>query len=109
MSDDTNVKGGGARIGHGDSFLRSPNAEIDPGYYILYQGNNRVGRAFVPREGGEEYWELFANYRYPSRLNPNVTLRFEYSTYNVPRNGTEFIATCTNGSTGIHLRSASWQ
>ena len=49
-------------------------AQLDPGYYNLYQNDRLVGVIYVPaRTAGQniysEHWILFAGYQYPSAAN----------------------------------------
>ncbi|MGK3988615.1 hypothetical protein WME99_36565 [Sorangium sp. So ce136] len=110
MSDEMNVsEEGQVQYQRASSLLSAPDQQIDPGYFLLFQEGTQVGRAFRPAQGGEEHWELFRSYKWPSERNPNVTLRLEYkkqgTSVPVPRDAKEFVAGITSGSTYLHMRA----
>ena len=55
--------------------------QIDPGYYVLKQGETEVGMVFVEdiAEGQtREHWCLYTSYQWPSSSNSPETLTFTH-------------------------------
>lgn len=103
MSNKYEVESGGG-YEHGSGLLANPDMQIDPGYFLLRQNGQQVGRAFTSRRG-DEHWELFGSYIWPSRRSGPVVLVIEPTTVNVPADDAAFRSGIRQGSVYLHLKA----
>ncbi|WP_437779747.1 hypothetical protein [Sorangium sp. So ce1097] len=96
------VQSDGEGYERGSGLLAGPDMEIDPGYFIVKQNGQQVGRAYAIRRG-EEHWELFTGYRWPSKNSGPVTLVIEPMSQGVPADDDAFRRGIRQGSVYLHL------
>lgn len=78
--------------------------QIGVGFYVLYQGEIRVGQVLVEAVDPDtttEHWGLYREYCWPSALNVRQDLRFEYAGDGRDLSGTKLRESLPQGSTYV--------